>query len=552
MAPTVRQILALPELRRGRPVLLAGAVRIDREVRWVHVSELPDIAPLLRGGELILTTGIALPQDEQQLVRYVEDLATAGASGLVIELGRRFAELPEVMVRRSERSRLPLIALQREVPFVQITEAVHSIIVDAQVKLLRDAETVHRRFTELTLEGADADRILAAVWEFTGRPVVLENLAHQVLGWVGGTVPIGELLEDWEARSRSVKAATRTEVVHLPEPWLVTRIGARGSHWGRLFLHLDGEASSLDPIVLERGAGALAMNRLMEREQASLERMTHRTLLDDIRLGHTVSDEEAGLRSAALGVPLTGRRLVGAVARVSVPSTAGYGAEAQLRDAAETIAATMREAGVPALVGAVGQDEVAMVLALPPGPRPMDDLLDGVMRRIRAELGRTLPESTVRLAVGSLTDHAGGLRRSLSEAHQVAEAAPGLPNDRPYHELSDIRIRGLLYLLGGDPRLQTFVEQELGALLVYDSAHGTDLVSTLAAYLDAGRNKSAAAAAVGLSRPAFYQRLGRIERILPADLDDVEDCLSLHVAVLALDALRHGHHPRPLRDPAYR
>lgn len=539
MAPSVRDVVALPELRRGRPVLLAGQDRTDRPVRWVHVSELPDIAPLLRGGELILTTGIALSDDDQHLVRYVDDLVRAGAAGLVIELGRRFSELPAVLVRRAEQRGLPLVALRREVPFVQITEAVHSTIVDAQVRSLQDAETVHKRFTELSLEGADAERILATVWELTGRPVVLENLAHQVLAYYSGAVPIGELLEDWESRSRFARLTSRTEVVHMPDPWLATTIGARGSHWGRLFLRLDGEPSSLDTIVVERGAGALAMNRLMEREQASLERMSHRALIDDIRLGNTTSDDDTALRSAAVGVPLTQRRLVGAAAKVAVPAEAGYGAEAHVRDAAETIAAVARDAGMPALVGAVGNGEIAMVLTLPVG-RPVGELLDGVMHRIRQQLAAFSPDSTVSLAVGSAVDQVSGLRRSLLEAHQVAEAAPGLSNDKPYHELADIHIRGLLHLLGADPRLQMFVEQELGPLLMYDSAHGTDLVRTLAAYLNCGRNKSSAAAAVGLSRPALYQRLGRIERILRASFDDVEACLSLHVAVLALDALRHG------------
>jgi purine catabolism regulator len=41
-----------------------------------------------------------------------------------------------------------------------------------------------------------------------------------------------------------------------------------------------------------------------------------------------------------------------------------------------------------------------------------------------------------------------------------------------------------------------------------------------------------------MSRPSFYERLHRIERVLAVDLDSVESCLSLHVALLGLDALR--------------
>ena len=36
----------------------------------------------------------------------------------------------------------------------------------------------------------------------------------------------------------------------------------------------------------------------------------------------------------------------------------------------------------------------------------------------------------------------------------------------------------------------------------------------------------------------FYDRLRRLERVLETDLDDVESCLSLHVALLALETFR--------------
>lgn len=44
-------------------------------MRWAHVAEVADIAHLLRGGELVLTTGVALPDDGPSLARYVADLA---------------------------------------------------------------------------------------------------------------------------------------------------------------------------------------------------------------------------------------------------------------------------------------------------------------------------------------------------------------------------------------------------------------------------------------------------------------------------------------------
>ena len=99
MFPTVREVLALDPVRHGGPRVVAGEDNLDRPVRWVHVAEVPDIATLLRGGELVLTTGIGLPADDEGLRAFVTDLADVGVSGLVVELGRRYpASVPRVMV----------------------------------------------------------------------------------------------------------------------------------------------------------------------------------------------------------------------------------------------------------------------------------------------------------------------------------------------------------------------------------------------------------------------------------------------------------------------
>jgi purine catabolism regulator len=142
------------------------------------------------------------------------------------------------------------------------------------------------------------------------------------------------------------------------------------------------------------------------------------------------------------------------------------------------------------------------------------------------------------IAVGSSVSSVRDARRSLIEAGQVADAALHQSGSAAYYRLPDVRLRGLLHLLRDDPRLQTYVERELGPLLAYDTQHGTTLIRMLAIYLESGRNKSAAADAAHLSRPSFYERLHRIERVLGVDLDSVESCLSLHVALLALDAVR--------------
>ena len=152
-----------------------------------------------------------------------------------------------------------------------------------------------------------------------------------------------------------------------------------------------------------------------------------------------------------------------------------------------------------------------------------------------------VPDASRVLAVGSTVDDLRDVRRSFLEAAQVADAAAHQPS-RAFYRLPDVRLRGLVHLLRDDARLQTYVERELGPLLSYDAQHGTDLVGALRAYVSSGGNKSAAADAAGLSRPSFYERLHRIERVLGVSLgsnaEGVESTVSLHVALVALDAIR--------------
>src|SRR5690606_26460458 len=129
MYATISEILRLPVIRQGRPRGGAGASGFENRVRWVHVVEVADGAQLLNGGELVLTTGVALPEEDDALVAYIDQLATIGIAGLVIELVRRWTDrLPQAVVAAAERNNLPLITLAEETRYVAVTEAIAAMI----------------------------------------------------------------------------------------------------------------------------------------------------------------------------------------------------------------------------------------------------------------------------------------------------------------------------------------------------------------------------------------------------------------------------------------
>jgi purine catabolism regulator len=539
MAPTLGEVLSLPPLAAGRPNVLAGAERLDTQVRWAHVAEVPEIPTLLRGGELVLTTGIGLPRDDAGLTAFLRALAAVPVAALAVELGRAWTgRLPTVMVRTARELALPLIELRREVAFVEVTEAVHALVLDAQVEQLRANQQVHEAFTELSVEGATPEHVLRQVARMAQAPAVLENLAHQVLAHDAAGRDPERLLARWEARSRRAVIDGRTGW-DADAGLLVTTVGARGQDWGRLVLLRDERPGPFDVLLVERAASTLALNRLITRDLETLERQTHRSLLAALLAG-PAPEPDVLLRARALGVPLEGRRLLGVVVRPWQPTggpTGGLEGQARLRDLGEAVAAAARAAGVDALVGPVDDRGIGLLAALEPRQRDVD-VLSALATEVRRSVRGRLPNldaDRLVVAAGSLVGGPRDARRSLVEAGQVADAAAHLSTTAPFLRLPDLRLRGLLQLVRDDPRVQTYVERELGPLLQHDARTGDNLAGALRAYLAAGRNKSTAASALHLSRPAFYDRLTRISTVLGADLDDVETCLSLHVALLAHD-----------------
>ena len=170
MVTTAREVLALPILRRARPEVLSG--HLDVPVRWVHTSEIFEIDALLQGGELLLTTGLGLVREPpHRLEAYIAGLAERRVAGIALELGRPFAEAPEAMVEAARSRELLLIAFHEVVPWVQVTEAAHRLLVSKEVAGLRRMSVISRNLLAGVARGSDLSGILEVIAREVGMPV---------------------------------------------------------------------------------------------------------------------------------------------------------------------------------------------------------------------------------------------------------------------------------------------------------------------------------------------------------------------------------------------
>jgi purine catabolism regulator len=524
---TVRDALRLEVFQRTRVHVFAGADRLDRPVRWVHTAEIPDIHRFLSGQEMLLTAGFGMGDTEAEQRAFIRRLADAKAAVLVVTLtGRKFDAMPEAVVDEAGAVGLPLVGLDDEIPFVEVSAQVHEVLVETRISRLIAEEATGQAFVDLLLADEDYAGMVRELARRTGHAVVLEDVAHRMLAHSGSTPAAAELVAGWDAHSRAVHERHHP-VVTAETLRSVTQAGSfghvvacaraavvlRGESWGWLhLLHGGVPPTSADLRAVERAAAAIAISLLSERASGALAAQRHGTLLNRLLL-EDVTGEKFVSRGLALGQDLRDRDLIVVVtAREAAGRPFG----------GQDLSRLLREGRWPAVVGDIGDFDLAVVGLNPAeGVAPLLTAL--TQRGVRGGVSRVVTPTALPQAI-----------RQGRSAASVAASTPECELVR-FDDLGALR---LLVALSEGPELTRYVEDELGALLEHDARTGNPLLPTLRAFLQCGGNKARAADVLFVQRRTLYHRLDRLRDILGLDPVDVDHQQRLQLAVRGYDLLR--------------
>lgn len=572
--------------------MVAGHRGLNRPVKWVHVSELLDIARLLNGGEFLLTTGMLLARAEPERQRaYAMALAERGAAGVGVELVQWMSELPRPLVEACDEVGLPLVAIREEVRFSTITEEAARLLFYRQHSTLREIEEATLAMMARVAEGADPEAVLAEAERRLGRPlaVVLEDgqvlassaawpapplarelVAHTLAALQAPGEPRGLYVTAWEppepGRNRDNGVG---QLVGAP-------VHLRGRCRGIVWLPAGAPAAAGSPsepeaaasMVADRVAMCVATALLYRRQRQALWQEAGDDVVELLLAPHA---HEALVRQRlrAMGVEPAGWTTV-AVLRVGPrwplrrvgrrpvePTVDGAPARAALR---ERLPEGRSEACVRWLEQALVREQAAGRKASAGGVRLLavstrvDSVrlictaqdrraLDGYLRPLlgglaeQAEL-RFGPEIGVFAGFGRPRSRISELDACYREALAVCEQQARGRAGRLSCSFEDL---SLGRLLGGvDPqRLRAFVEQELGPLLRLPQRQKEALLAALQALVEANFNVALAARRLHLRRQNLYRRLQQLDELLPGFRADSPDRrAALVVALRAWQFLR--------------
>ena len=484
---TLAKVLTSAPMTAADPLVRTNVPdTLGRVVRWVHSSEVLEIAPLLRGGELLLSGGealLALPAKEQE--DYVRSLAQRNIAALALQTAGHAAALSEGLIAAANESGLPLVELRAVSPFVDIAEAVNRLVINEQASAHLLVDDVSRRIArQITDRGPHLPTILQLMAEMLEAEVELAAADGTPLGRAGRAVP--------DVGSKAVASI----VVD-----------------GQLAAQLTLRSRAADPFRIELAAdrlsGILAL-ALAQAFRPTPAQVADACLMESVTAGDDAESiqrlwREAGLppgRAAVVAVFVSPERHVSVSAVERAMRSAGGIVKSHLRDG-----------------------ELAVLLAL-----PRQDARTVRVNLLRAAR-KAIQGSGASAAFGPQVDdclHAHGSYVEAREIMQLARPAAGEVLDAM--EFLGRRILGAL----PDPAfVDLYVRSSLGELLGWDRKHGTALLATLQCWLDSGCNTTESAVRLSIERQTMHKRLNKIQELLGGDPRTSGRLFDLHIAAKA-------------------
>ncbi|MFT8871216.1 MAG: PucR family transcriptional regulator ligand-binding domain-containing protein [Sporolactobacillus sp.] len=534
----VKDVLERPIFKRAQ--LIAGAKGQYREVRWVHILEITHAAPYVSENDLILTTGLWLKQSLRSELDFMRQIIEHRTAGLCIEFGTTVDEIPEEMIALCEAHDFPLILFRQPIRFEEITQDIHSFIINRHFELLQRLEQYSRKQQQLIVQSSDIAALLRLFHDYTNHAVFYLSPVALPAYYPAASGKEAASINDWFRAQLKKSGGPIESVCLLPLGPARHLLLQPVTCFGQVFSYVAVVADQPQPgeyltLVLDYTAKAIAT--VLLRTQFLEERImrSHNQLIQDILNRRIDTEEQAELQ---MGLPVPGSAsylFIGGVIACEhdVLASGAERMETLNQDLAVLIRALLKTTRVHHLM--MQQNNRMYVLCAVESRegdgnllQQMQHLLDALDKFARKQLDGL----TFRAGFGNPTLRLLEAYRCFQEGEQVIVVQSRINSMRTCHFYKDLGIYQLLMNVSHD-FLEYFVHEQIGDLLTSERGRELKLEETLTIFFRTGLSKGETAKQLFIHRQTLYNRLDKIRDILGDDFASPNRRYSLEMALLA-------------------
>ena len=551
----VRDLLDVPGLGLR---LLTDVSGVDRVIRHVYTTDLPDPSRYLTPGDLVLT-GMIWCREPGDADRFVRALVKAGAG--VLGAGEALGEVPPEVIQACGRHGIALLAVPAETSFATITEEVARRLNGDRATAMSRVLGRRRLLLSAVAEGAGFDAMFRLMGREIGADCWLVTAMGRVVGGIGPSLPgpVALRLAGEYLKADRLPVIARVSGPRVPAAaegkYSLFAVGGepRITSW---FLACAGHEQDW-PHELRESVAELAADAALERARLDAGRAGDRRLAEAIvaklasEAGEgAVAAEIASLMRAA-GLSPDASYLVAAMSAEADRMT-GPNADRWRTDLAEELAVPYADGTAVAPLG----EQIVVLVPLPEGAGPdaaatagpdpdaalpaahafaarlrdAQTALESDRSRIRLTIGVSATAEGVAALVGAL--HEAESARRLAAMRAAAGAASG-PAPAAVSVVTSDEVASHELLLASVPGsvLRSFRRRLLGPLQAYDERHHAELLPTLRQFLACSGSWNACAASMYVHVNTVRYRIRRIEELTGRDLSCLDDQVDFFLAL---------------------
>ena len=135
MSVTIRDVLLVFGNKYGLK-LLAGEAGIQQPISWMYTAEDYKTVDYIRGGEFVVTTGMILVTETEELEdwlkKLIDKLVCMRAAGLIVNIGDYISEVPLSVIQYCDTIGMPLITMPWKVHLVDIYRDICGFLFDSE------------------------------------------------------------------------------------------------------------------------------------------------------------------------------------------------------------------------------------------------------------------------------------------------------------------------------------------------------------------------------------------------------------------------------------
>ncbi|MBN9612327.1 MAG: PucR family transcriptional regulator ligand-binding domain-containing protein, partial [Actinobacteria bacterium] len=127
----------------------------------------------LEGGEIVLTTGLALGAEDPRWLDFVAGLNRARVAAIGFGIGVNHERIPAPLIAAASTYRVALVEVPPPVPFIAVSKAVAGLLRADELRAAQRALQAHQRLLEGAQGSQSSAEVLASIAQATGRQLAL-------------------------------------------------------------------------------------------------------------------------------------------------------------------------------------------------------------------------------------------------------------------------------------------------------------------------------------------------------------------------------------------